>query len=48
MKFSQLDSDTQILVREFGEGLYPDLDDQSDFPVSLDDLTSLYFASINA
>lgn len=40
--FHDLDEDMQIRIREFGEKLFPDLDDQEDFPISLNDLRDRY------
>lgn len=41
-RFAELDEDMQIRVREFAEDKYPNLDDQADFPESLDDLAEMY------
>jgi hypothetical protein len=43
--FHDLDEDMQIRIREFGETLFPDLDDQEDFPISLNDLRDRYESS---
>ena len=45
--FYTLDEDIQIKIREFGEALFPDLDDQVNFPISLNDLRDLYEDSLN-
>lgn len=46
--FSNLDEDMQIRIREFGEILFPDLDDQEDFPITLNDLRDRYEDSWNS
>lgn len=40
--FHDLDQDMQIRIREFGEKLYPDLADDEDFPISLNELRDRY------
>lgn len=41
-RFSELDEDMKVRVREFGEEKYGPLDGEDDFPVSLDELTQEY------
>ena len=43
--FHDLDQDMQIRIREFGEKLFPNLADDEDFPISLNDLRDRYEAS---
>jgi hypothetical protein len=40
--FSDLDEDMQVRIRGFGKQLFPDLDDDEDFPISLNDLRDRY------
>jgi hypothetical protein len=40
--FHDLDQDMQIRIREFGEKIFPDLDHEQDFPISLNDLRDRY------
>lgn len=40
--FWDLDDDMQIRIRDFGERIFPDLDDQDDFPISLNELRDRY------
>ena len=40
--FHDLDEDMQLRIRDFGEKLFPALDDNEDFPISLNDLRDRY------
>lgn len=40
--FHDLDDDMQVRIREFGETLFPDLADDQDFPISLNELRDRY------
>ena len=46
--FHDLDQDMQIRIREFGEKLFPNLADDEDFPISLNDLRDRYEDSWNS
>lgn len=40
--FWDLDDDMQIRIRNFGEKIFPNLGDQDDFPISLNELRDRY------
>jgi hypothetical protein len=40
--FHDLDDDMQVRIREFGESLFPNLAEDQDFPISLNDLRDRY------